>query len=201
MKIVIATHNPHKLEEIRALFDLPGLDVLSAFDFPDVPETVEDGDTLEANAMKKAVEVAVATQSWALADDTGLEVDALNGEPGVYSARYAGEDATYESNCTLLLSNLEKMENRRARFRSVVALSSPGGEVRTVDGCCDGVITTEGRGGRGFGYDPIFQPDGHTQTFAEMDAATKNAISHRGRALVAAREAWGVFLGKQPAGW
>jgi len=201
MKLVIATRNKHKLEEIRSVFRLPSADLLSALDYPDVPDVVEDGITFEANAIKKAVTLAHATGLWALADDSGLEVDALNGAPGIYSARYAGEPVSYPANNRKLLEELEKASNRRARFRCVIALSSPDGKAKTVDGRCEGVIAREERGRQGFGYDPLFVPDGFSKTFAEMDADSKNAISHRGRALKKAQEEWGAMLETKPAGW
>jgi XTP/dITP diphosphohydrolase len=194
MKLVIATRNKHKLEEIRAIFSVPGLEIVSALDYPDVPDVVEDGATFEANAIKKAVTLAKATGLWALADDSGLEVDALGGAPGVHSARYAGEPASYPANNRKLLKNLEGAKDRRARFRCVIALAGPDGRVRTVDGRCEGTIGFEERGQRGFGYDPLFIPDGHTQTFAELESDAKHAISHRGRALRKAQEEWGVML-------
>ncbi|MEN7974004.1 MAG: XTP/dITP diphosphatase, partial [Verrucomicrobiota bacterium] len=190
MKLVIATRNAHKLEEIRAIFDFQGLEVLSAFDFPDIPDVVEDGDTLEANAIKKAVEIAAATGCWAMADDSGLEVDALDGAPGVYSARYAGEECSYEANNEKLLRELADKDDRSARFRTVAALSDPGGSVQTVAGECPGVIIEELRGTNGFGYDPLFVPDGYSETFAELDSSVKNRISHRARALQKAYDTW-----------
>ena len=196
MKLVIATRNKHKLEEIRAILSVPRLEIVSALDFPEVPDVVEDGETFEANAIKKAVALATATGLWALADDSGLEVDALGGAPGVYSARYAGEPASYPANNQKLLKNLAQARNRRARFRCVIALASPSGDVRTVDGRCEGAIAFEERGAGGFGYDPLFIPDGHTRTFAELEPAAKHAISHRGRALRKAQEEWGVLLGR-----
>ncbi len=208
MKLVIATRNKHKLEEIREILGRPtphqrtlrvhgtgrGLEVVSAFDFPDVPDVVEDGDTFEANAIKKAVTLARATGLLALADDSGLEVDALNGAPGVFSARYAGEPVSYQANNRKLLAALKNESNRRARFRCVIALAGPDGHVRVVDGRCEGTIALEERGDKGFGYDPLFIPDGHTVTFSEMDAAAKHAISHRGRALRRAAEEWAAVL-------
>ncbi|MEM7392191.1 MAG: XTP/dITP diphosphatase [Verrucomicrobiota bacterium] len=190
MKLLIATRNRDKLKEIKAVFDLPQLELVSADEVPDMPEVVEDGDTLEANAIKKAVSCAEFSGLWSMADDTGLEVDALDGAPGVYSARYAGEDATYEDNCHKLLIELGDADNRSARFRTVMALSSPEGEAQTVDGICDGVITREKKGDQGFGYDPVFLPAGHDRTFAELDLAEKNRISHRGLALIEAKQAW-----------
>lgn len=194
MKLVIATRNRHKLAEIREIFHIPELEVVSAFDFPDVPDVVEDGETFEANAIKKAVTLAKVTGLWALADDSGLEVDALNGAPGVYSARYAGEPPSYPANNRKLLQELKHAINRSARFRCVIALSNPAGETRVVDGRCEGTIGFEERGDKGFGYDPLFIPEGHTVTFAEMDAAAKHAISHRGRALRSAAAEWADAL-------
>jgi len=201
MKLVIATRNKHKLEEIRTIFRVPGLEIVSALDFPDVPDVVEDGKTFEVNAKKKAVTLARATGLWALADDSGLEVDALNGAPGVYSARYAGEPVSYPANNRKLLKELESVTSRRARFRCVIALASPSGKARTVDGRCEGEVIREERGTQGFGYDPVFVPDGYAQTFAEMDAAIKNSISHRGSALRKAAEAWGGMLAERPREW
>jgi XTP/dITP diphosphohydrolase len=190
MKLVIATRNAHKLEEIHDIFDFANLDVLSAFDFPDIPDVVEDGETLEENAKKKAIEIAKATGCWAMADDSGLEVDALNGAPGVYSARYAGEHCSYADNNAKLLEELAGTSNRSARFRTVIALSDPGGSVQTVNGACAGVIIAELRGNNGFGYDPLFVPDGYSETFAELPSDIKNRISHRANALQKAHDAW-----------
>jgi len=190
MKLVIATRNAHKLEEIRAIFDFKNLEVLSAFDFPEIPDVVEDGNTLEANAIKKAVEIAKATGCWAMADDSGLEVDALAGAPGVYSARYAGEPCSYTANNDKLLRELSDKDDRSARFRTVVALSDPEGNVKTVSGECPGRIIEELRGTNGFGYDPLFVPEGYSETFAELDSEVKNRISHRARALHKAHDAW-----------
>ena len=201
MKLIIATRNPHKLKEISTIFKLPNLDVGSALDYPDIPDVVEDGATLEENAVKKAVMLAVATGSWALADDTGLEVGALEGAPGVYSARYAGEDVSYSDNNAKLLSELENHADRGARFRTVVALSSPSGRAQYVEGVCPGVIGRALSGEKGFGYDPLFIPDGFEATYAEMTADEKNRISHRGRALQKAIEKWGEFLASGPATW
>lgn len=197
MKLVIATRNRHKLEEIHAIFNFQGLEVCSAFDFPHISDVVEDGDTLEANAIKKAVEICQATGLPALADDSGLEVEALNGEPGIYSARWSGEGCTYADNNLKLLRELAGKGNRRARFRTVIALALPGEEPQTVEGSVQGIIIEELRGDQGFGYDPLFMPDGYNQTFAELPAEVKNKISHRARALNAASNVWTHFL--QPA--
>jgi len=190
MKLVIATRNAHKLEEIHDIFDFQNLEVLSAFDFPHVPDVIEDGETLEANAVKKAVEIARATGCWALADDSGLEVDALGGAPGVYSARYAGEHCSYADNNIKLLREMAGKADRTARFRTVIALSDPEGSAKTVSGECPGVIIGELRGTNGFGYDPLFVPDGYSETFAELDSGVKNRISHRANALQKARAEW-----------
>lgn len=198
MKLVIATRNKHKLEEIRAIFSPDALDLSSALDFPDIPDVVEDGLTFEDNAIKKAATLACATGCWALADDSGLEVEALEGRPGVYSARYAGEPADYEANNRKLLAELQGQSNRRAHFRCVVALADPSGKTRVVQGRCDGVIIDRLRGRAGFGYDPLFVPDGYTETFAEMSAEVKNRISHRARALAEAKQAWGLLLNPEP---
>jgi len=194
MKLVIATRNTHKLNEIKAIFDFQGLDVQSAFDFPEIPDVVEDADTFVGNASKKAVEIARVTGCWSLADDSGLEVEVLDGAPGVYSARYAGEPCSYDKNNEKLLNELSGVKNRSARFRTVIALSDPEGNVKTVEGICPGKIIDELRGTNGFGYDPLFIPEGYEQTFAELDASVKNKISHRALALQSAHEAWGDLL-------
>jgi len=190
MKLVIATRNRHKWTEIQALFYAPGLEILSAFDFPDLPDVIEDGATLEENALKKARELSLGTGCWALADDTGLEVAALNGAPGVYSARYAGENVDYAANNTKLLKALRGVTDRTAVFRTVIAFAHPAGESHTVEGCCPGRIAEEPHGTNGFGYDPVFIPDGFDKTFAELDATEKNKISHRGAALRKAVAWW-----------
>ena len=196
MKLVIATRNAHKLEEIRAIFDFQGLKVLSAFDFPEIPDVIEDGDTLESNAIKKAVEIAKATNCWAMADDSGLEVAALGGAPGIYSARYAGEHCSYSDNNEKLLRELTDKTDRSAQFRTVIALSDPEGSVKTVSGKCPGRIIEELRGTNGFGYDPLFVPEGYTETFAQLSSEIKNRISHRARALQKAHDAWAETLGR-----
>jgi XTP/dITP diphosphohydrolase len=194
MKLVIATRNAGKLREIRDIFDFSGLEVSSAFDYPEIPDVVEDGDTFEANAVKKAVEIAQATGCWALADDSGLEVDALDGAPGVYSARYAGEPCSNKANNEKLLRELAGQDSRTARFRCVIALSNPEGHARTVDGDCRGSIAEQERGNHGFGYDPLFVPEGFSETFAELSPEEKHSISHRGRALQKAHDAWADLL-------
>ncbi len=194
MKVLIASHNAHKIEEIRAIFDLPGVAWVSAGEIAGLPDVVEDGDTFEANAIKKATELARLSGMWTLADDSGLEVTALGNAPGVYSARYAGEPCDHARNNEKLLRELAGKEDRSARFRCVAALSDPSGRAETVSGSCEGRIAEAPRGAGGFGYDPLFVPEGHEVTFAEMAAGVKNRLSHRARAMVAARERWGVLL-------
>ena len=225
-RVVVATRNGHKLQEIRAILG-QRLHYLALNDFPDAPETVEDADTFASNAMKKAIELAqwLATHSildlrpsavFVLADDSGLEVDALKGAPGVYSARFAGagglpasltgNSADADNNVKLLcLLNDVPWEKRTARFRCVLALtpvlttaravSSPvcyaeERELRTelFEGVCEGRIGYAPRGRGGFGYDPLFVPEGHEQSFAELGGDVKNKISHRARALTKLRE-------------
>lgn len=187
--VVLATHNRDKILEIReALATLP-LVLLSLDDFPDMPEVEEDGDTLEENARKKAVTLQRFTGLPALADDTGLFVAALDGAPGVRSSRYAGPGASYQDNVRKLLAEMQAVppERRSARFRTVIAFAD-GNTVQFVAGSCDGRLADAPRGEGGFGYDPIFIVAGGERTFAEMSLIEKNAVSHRGRALAAARQ-------------
>ena len=201
MKILIASRNAHKIQEIREIFDLPGVEWVSTADIPGLPDVEEDGDTFEANALKKAVELARATGLWALADDSGLEVAALDNAPGVFSARYAGEPSNHANNNAKLLRELADKPDRSARFRCVVALSDPSGRVETVSGSCPGRIIEALRGTKGFGYDPLFVPEGHAQTFAEMGSELKNRLSHRGRALALAKERWGGLIAANAPGF
>ena len=189
LKIVLATRNKDKIREIKQALKGLNIDVLMLDQFPDVPEVIEDGATIKANALKKAKVVSESTQLLALADDTGLEVDYLKGQPGVYSSRFAGEDATYDDNCRKLLSLMEGVpwEQRTARFRCVIAIVGPGIE-KLVQGTCEGFIIDEKRGKQGFGYDPLFYVPQYNQTFAEMPLALKNEISHRGVALKQGRK-------------
>ena len=194
MKLVIATRNPNKLIEIREVLSLDPNIVKSSLDYPQIPDVIEDKETLEENAIKKAITISAATGCWALADDSGLEVDALNGAPGVYSARYAGEHCSYIDNCKKLLFEMDGKENRCARFRTVLALVNLVGEIRTIEGSVEGRILTEMRGDGGFGYDPIFMPDGYNLSYAEFDPLEKNRISHRGKALASAIHEWGAIF-------
>jgi XTP/dITP diphosphohydrolase len=187
-KLVLATANPNKVKEMRDILGGLGIDVLTLADFPPMDEVDETGDTLEANALLKADAVYRHTGLPSLADDTGLEVDALGGRPGVYSARYAGPNASYEDNVAKLLGELKGIADadRTARFRTVMALRLSDTEHLFADGVAEGRIISERRGADGFGYDPVFVPsDGDGLTFAEMAPAEKNAISHRARALFA----------------
>lgn len=190
ISLVLATRNRHKVEELSAMLSELPVRILSFHDFPDMPDVVEDGATLRENAIKKATEAALFTGLRALADDTGLEVDALDGAPGVRSARFAGEPPNWEENNRKLLSDLSGIEGsaRAAAFRCVVALAVEGDEeVRTVEGVTRGVILEAPRGQGGFGYDPLFLPDGHDLTYAEMRSDEKNTVSHRGKAIKNAR--------------
>jgi len=183
---VLATANPHKTLEMAAILEGLGITVLPRpSDVPDVDETEE---TLEGNALLKARALVAATGHAAVADDTGLFVDALDGRPGVYSARYAGEHASYEDNVTKLLGEMSGVaaEQRTARFRSVIAVAYPDGTSLVVDGVLEGVVTQAARGTEGFGYDPVFAPtELGGRTLAELTPTEKNALSHRARALLA----------------
>jgi XTP/dITP diphosphohydrolase len=188
LRIVLASANPDKAAEIAAILRRRlGTDVQIDLRPDDVPEVVEHGDTLEANARLKAVAVGKATGALVVADDTGLEVEALGGAPGVRSARFAGENATYEDNILELLDALVELpepDERRAVFRTVAVARYPDGREVVAEGEVAGIIALAPRGEGGFGYDPVFVPDeGDGRTFAEMDADDKHAMSHRGRAF------------------
>ena len=191
IELVCASANPDKVVEIAALLD--GIALLLPRP-SEVPDVVEDADTLVGNARLKAAAICAATGRAAVADDTGLEVDALGGAPGVYAARYAGEGVTYADNRAKLLAELAGVAepDRTARFRTVAMVVRPDGSETVVEGVCEGLIAPVERGARGFGYDAVFVPlDGDGRTFAEMSDAEKNAISHRGRAFVALAAALG----------
>jgi XTP/dITP diphosphohydrolase len=181
MQLVFATNNLNKLKEVQAL--IPSyVKLLSLKDigcFEDVPETQT---TIEGNAKQKAEYIKLHYGFDCFADDTGLEVEALNNQPGVYSARYAGAQRNADDNMNLLLKNLKEKTNRNAQFKTVIALHL-NGELKTFTGICKGEITMEESGEKGFGYDPIFIPNGHKQTFAEMELTLKNSIGHRGKAV------------------
>lgn len=180
LKLVFATNNKHKLEEVKAM--LTNFEIVSLADincFEDIPETAT---TLEGNAILKANFITEKYGLDCFADDTGLEVEALNNEPGVYSARYAGEDNNAEANMAKLLKNLENSPNRKAQFKTAIALNIQGKQF-IFEGICEGTILTEKRGKCGFGYDPIFMPDGFNTSFAELEMNEKGKISHRGKAI------------------
>jgi len=185
MEIVFATHNLHKTEEVRAILG-PNYIIrnLPELGCPDIPETA---DTLKGNALQKAQYVVDHYRINCFADDTGLEVEALGNQPGVYSARYAGEGCSYQDNVLKLLREMHGVANRKACFKTVIALILDGKQY-FFEGRVDGIILPEQRGTDGFGYDPVFLPDGFDQTFAEMSPAAKNSISHRGRAIQQLKE-------------
>lgn len=186
MQLLLATRNRNKGTEIASLLQgVDGISIITLSDLPEIPpEPVEDGATLEENAYIKARLIHLATGIPTIADDTGLEVDALGGRPGVHSARYAGENATYADNCRKLLDELSTVdhENRSARFRTVICYCDEK-RVFMVEGTVAGNIVEAERGMEGFGYDPVFVPQGCESTFSEMTPSEKNSISHRGRAL------------------
>lgn len=181
-KLIFATNNQHKVDEIRIvlgnIFDIitlreAGIDI-------DIPEP---HDSLEANAKEKSFTIFTLTKQNCFSEDTGLEVDALHGEPGVKSARYAGEGRSFEANIDKLLDNMKTLDNRAARFRTVISLIL-NGEEKQFEGICEGIILKERRGINGFGYDPVFVPDGSNKTFAEMNMEEKSYFSHRKRAMI-----------------
>lgn len=185
-KLVLATRNAHKVSELRQMLKDEHIEVLSLDDFMEVPEIVEDGTTFGENALKKAREVCKATGLPALADDSGLEVDLLDGAPGVYSARFSGPNATTADNNRKLLELLKPhpdMKDRSARFKSVIALVLPDGRETVVEGAAEGYILSDFRGAEGFGYDPLFYVPEYDATFAELPMEVKNRISHRGKAF------------------
>jgi len=189
VKIVLATGNQGKVQELNEILREINVEVLSLIDFPDIGEIIEDGSTFTENAVKKAKTVTDFTGLTALADDSGLEVDYLEGAPGIYSARFAGENKNDLDNNLKLLDLLKDVpDNRRtARFRCVIAIATPCGETHTTGGECEGRIGREMKGDNGFGYDPLFYLPDFDKTFAELDSETKNRISHRGRALAKAK--------------
>jgi len=186
MRLLVATMNAGKLAEYQRLLDgVPGLELESMASLSEPVDVVEDRDSFWANAQKKATEIAAVAGMACLADDSGLEVDALGGRPGVRSARYSGEGATDARNNWKLLEELSEVPagRRTARFRcAIVVVDADGREIATVEGVCEGHIASGPKGTHGFGYDPVFVPDGYAQTMAELGAETKNTISHRARA-------------------
>ncbi len=189
-RVVAATCNPGKLREIRSILAPLGLELLSLDDFPGIPEIVEDGATFRENAVKKATEVARLTGEMAVADDSGLSVDALQGRPGVYSSRYAGEKATDEDRCRKLLAEMAGVPagSRQARFVCAIAVAEPSGKTEAAEGECRGEIAFSPRGDQGFGYDPVFFLPEYGKTMAELPPEVKNRISHRAKALEKLKE-------------
>ena len=191
-KLVVATRNQGKIRELALLLQGVVETVLPIGSFPDLPDVVEDGATFAENAVKKARFAAQATGLPALADDSGLAVELLNGGPGVYSARYAGAGFTDEANTALVLKKMSGVphELRSARFRCVLAVAEKGVTLAVFDGTIEGILATEVRGVGGFGYDPIFMPIGHSETFGELSSEVKHTMSHRSRALAQFKEWW-----------
>lgn len=195
-RLLLATGNPGKVAEMESLLAHLPVDLVTPADLDVSLNVTEDAETLRGNAHKKAAAYHNATGLPSLADDTGLEIDALDSRPGVHTARFAGPDATPQDNKRRTLKVMDGVDDRSARFRTVAAFVDEGGETHTFEGVCPGEITTEERGDGGFGYDPLFLPDGHSQTFAEMPADAKNAISHRKKAL----EQFAAFLSDMLSG-
>ena len=191
MKLVLATRNQGKVREIdEILKDQNGIELLSLHNYPDAPDVIEDGETYEENAIKKASVLAEYTGQLTIADDSGLEVDALDGAPGVHSARYAGENASDQDRIAKLLDALQNIpdDQRSGRFVCAMAIAAPLDQVQVVRGVCEGQIIRAPRGESGFGYDPVFVPVGCDKTFAELGDEIKNQISHRAKALGEARQ-------------
>lgn len=181
--LVIATKNKNKLREFKEILSGADIEVKSLDDFGPIPTAIEDGNTFDENAYKKAIHTAKVLGLPAIADDSGLCVEALNGEPGVFSARYAGDNATDADNIAKLLANLKNEPNRKASFQCVLSIAVPSGPALTYEGKCDGVIIDTPRGNNGFGYDPIFYFEEFGKTFAELTSEQKHSVSHRGKAL------------------
>ncbi|MDF2566091.1 MAG: Nucleoside-triphosphatase rdgB [Massilibacillus sp.] len=195
-ELVIASKNKGKIKEIQAAFQNIGVKVISLSEFEEIPDAVEDGKTFEENALIKAHFYSNLTGKACLADDSGLEVDALNGEPGVYSARYAGEDATDANNNSKLIKELQKVKaiGSKARFRCVLAFVDMNGENILCNGSCEGIILEKERGNGGFGYDPLFYIEELKKSMAEITVEEKNQISHRGAALRVMAEKLAEYL-------
>ena len=185
-EILVASGNLHKIREMQAILAPHGIKLLSPQEAGGIPEVIEDGTSFAENAIKKALETARASGRMVLADDSGLEVEALHGEPGIYSARYAGEGGNDGRNVQKLLLKLQGCDMRRARFVCVIAVATAEGLIGTAEGEIKGQITRSPAGTGGFGYDPVFIPDGFQNTFAELPEECKNQLSHRARALQAA---------------
>lgn len=183
LEIVLATRNKNKVKEIKRILTNLKVRIFSIKDFPNMPDVKEDRKTLRGNAIKKAKIIAKYTNKLSLADDSGLEVYALNRKPGVKSARFAGKDCNYKANNKKLLKLMKNKKNRKAVFKCVIALATPQGKTKTVTGTARGTISTKSRGTHGFGYDPVFIVPQYNKTFAELGLPIKNRISHRADAL------------------
>ncbi|MEA2096427.1 MAG: RdgB/HAM1 family non-canonical purine NTP pyrophosphatase [Candidatus Cloacimonadota bacterium] len=183
MKLLLATRNKDKVIEIKEILKDLEVEIVSASQFPDMPDVIEDKDTIKGNSIKKATECADFSKLLTIADDTGLFVDALDGKPGVYAARFAGENCSYKDNRVKMLKEMKGKTNRKAQFRTVCALVSPVGLLATTEGIVEGKITEEEYGSNGFGYDAIFKADETGKTFGEMTLRDKEIISHRSRAF------------------
>lgn len=185
MKLLLATRNRNKVTELQAMLEGTGWQILTLADIEDMPDVEEDGATFEENARKKALSAARRTKMWTLAEDAGLEVDALGGEPGVLSARYCGEGASDADRMRKVLDRIVAVpdERRTARFRCVMCLVDPAGNETCFEGRCEGRISHHARGSYGFGYDPIFMPEGQALTFGELGQSVKSRVSHRARAM------------------
>ncbi len=196
MKIVLATGNKNKLREFQQILNADTIQIVPQSEFEGCPDVVEDGNSFEENALKKARTIAAHTGCIAMADDSGLEVDALMGEPGIYSARYAGEPRSDERNIELLLENMRQVceVQRGAQFTCVIAVVTPEGRELIAQGLCRGRITMQPQGSDGFGYDPVFLHEPSRRTFAQLSSDKKNSISHRGRAIENLREQLPAFL-------
>lgn len=190
MEVVLATNNFDKVREIKKILQGLKFKILTLKNFPSMPKVRESGETLRENAIKKAITIAHRTGRIALADDSGLEVESLNGKPGVRSSRFAGPGCTYNDNNRKLLKLMQDIPctKRQARFVCVVAIAKPEGKTITATGICNGVISDTVHGKQGFGYDPVFIPTGYKKTFAELGLKIKNRISHRAKALLKARK-------------
>lgn len=183
MKLLLATRNEDKVIEIKEILKDLDVEIVSASQFPDLPDVIEDKDTIKGNSIKKATECADFSKLLTIADDTGLFVDALDGKPGVYAARFAGENCSYKDNRVKMLEEMKNIPNRNARFHTVCALVSPDGLIATTEGVVEGKITEKEFGSNGFGYDAIFKADETGRTFGEMTLTEKETISHRSRAF------------------
>ena len=194
-RLLVSTRNAHKITEIRDILG-PSFEVVDLMAIPDMPEVEETGSTFEENATLKAVAASKLFDGWVIADDSGLEVDALEGAPGVISARFSGPGATDASNRALLLERLAcvRGKSRSARFRCVITLAKSGSAIASFDGSVEGTIINSEKGSLGFGYDPLFVPDGYCETFAQLGADVKNTLSHRAKALAELKQwsGWSV---------